>query len=309
MGGRARSGLRGLATVLVAVLVALSFATTLCRAAKPAEDGKGGTDEVIDFEQCDRDCRWVLPHGFYNRSIEGTRVDENGREDEWFGGHCACSRGGKPLGELVKRGTKKTWDEDFWCGNFSTSNVCAIDATTGAWHTTTRQQVDESGGDLRVLHCGACGACSSPSDMMVLWQTKDYITTKMTKCSIKFSMPKILGGTHNLDDLKRCLREENITFDDAVTFGKGGPTCMDCWTDNIECDAVHCKLECIRKFFDPTNDGKYEECLKCDETHCGPGFIRCAGANRRSVSSPCSYSSSLCFRCLSDTSLLSLPFL
>ena len=36
------------------------------------------------------------------------------------------------------------------------------------------------------------------------------------------------------------------------------------------------------KFLDPHNSGDYSGCLKCDEKHCGPEFIRCAGANRRS---------------------------
>ena len=58
---------------------------------------------------------------------------------------------------------------------------------------------------------------------------------------------------------------------------------MDCWTDNIMCDANQCKWHCIEKFFDPDNDGNYEGCLKCDEERCGPAFIKCAGANRRSA--------------------------
>jgi len=113
------------------------------------------------------------------------------------------------------------------------------------------------------LHCGACGACSSPDDMMVLYNTKTFITSKMTKCSIKFSMPAVLGGTHDLEALRKCLYEENITLNDTNSFNPNplagpGPSCMDCWTDDIQCDAVHCKLQCIRKFFDPNNNGKFE---------------------------------------------------
>ncbi len=76
----------------------------------------------------------------------------------------------------------------------------------------------------------------------------------MTKCSIKFSMPTFLGGTHDLTLLRECLTEQNITFDETRTFGgPNGPTCMDCWTDDIMCDSNHCKLDCINKFFNPHN--------------------------------------------------------
>lgn len=290
----------------------------LLSAARAAQDAVNlGKDVVKDFQQCDRDCRWV--YGFYEKDITGTRVNADGSEDEWFGEHCLCSRAGRPLMEpnLIRRSVKKTWDDRFWCGDFQTSNVCAMSLSTGEVGTTTRQAAAANESELHVLHCGACGACSQPDDLMVLHDTKTFITTKMTKCSIKFSMPEILGGTHDLDALTECLRNEGITFNETNSFRwdsrlqAGGPglSCMDCWTDDIQCDAVHCKLDCIRKFFDPNNNGKYEvsqipssfvpdpppisniylspslchqECLKCDENTCGPAFIKCAGANRRS---------------------------
>ena len=48
------------------------------------------------------------------------------------------------------------------------------------------------------------------------------------------------------------------------------------------CDANKCKLACINKFINPNNTGDLSKCLQCDESKCGPGFIKCAGANRRS---------------------------
>ena len=53
--------------------------------------------------------------------------------------------------------------------------------------------------------------------------------------------------------------------------------------DNVACDAVACvsNPDCIRRFFDPSGTS-YAGCIKCDEQNCGPEFIRCAGANRRS---------------------------
>ena len=167
----------------------------LLSAARAAQDAVNlGKDVVKDFQQCDRDCRWV--YGFYEKDITGTRVNADGSEDEWFGEHCLCSRAGRPLMEpnLIRRSVKKTWDDRFWCGDFQTSNVCAMSLSTGEVGTTTRQAAAANESELHVLHCGACGACSQPDDLMVLHDTKTFITTKMTKCSIKFSMPEILGA-------------------------------------------------------------------------------------------------------------------
>ena len=242
------------------------------------------TEVVHDFQQCDRDCRWV--YGFFDRSIVGERVDKEGYASP-LGGHCLCktSGGEEVIGELIERGVKKDFDgENYWCGNFDTPKVCAMNLTSpnGDYFTTTRDNAAKDP-SLHILHCGSCSACSGPDDLMVIYDTKTYITSKMTKCSTPFAMPRFLGGTHDLDTLRTCLVEQNITFGTKSRFdGLTGPTCMDCWTDDIQCDAVHCKWACISKFIDPHNNGKYEGCLKCDENTCGPAFIKCAGANRRS---------------------------
>jgi arylsulfatase A-like enzyme len=140
-----------------------------------------------------------------------------------------------------------------------------------------------------IVHCGKCAACSRPSDVRVLYDTRHAITTEMTRCAAKFAKPNFLGGDRDLDHLRACLVRANITFDNTVRFDDGrnggdGPTCMDCWTDNIMCDSTQCNTNpsCIEKFFNPNNTGAFSGCLKCDEDHCGAEFIRCAGANRRS---------------------------
>merc|ERR1719436_2402618 len=91
-------------------------------------------------------------------------------------------------------------------------------------------------------------------------------------------------------DLRRM--QQNL-FDVGINFTMTRPdkrtdlpTCMDVWTDNIMCDSVSCKMHCMGKFFNPENSGKSIEedgCLRCDETYCGPQFIKGAGANRRST--------------------------
>ena len=39
---------------------------------------------------------------------------------------------------------------------------------------------------------------------------------------------------------------------------------MDCWTDNVACDAVQCVTnpDCIKKFFDPDGTA-FAGCIKC----------------------------------------------
>eukprot|EP01135_Chromosphaera_perkinsii_P011288 Nk52_evm69s2367 gene=Nk52_evmTU69s2367 len=153
--------------------------------------------------------------------------------------------------------------------------------------TMVRKDVGTSG---VILHCGQCAACSNLHDMEVIYRTRNDITTHMTKCASDFAKPKIFGGHQNLQKLRSCLIDAGINFSTDQRSWKiderhSKPSCMDCWTDNIQCDSVNCKLEpdCIKKFFDPTNSGKFEGCLKCDETKCGPEFIKCAGSNRRST--------------------------
>ena len=257
----------------------------------------GTSHQVVDFQQCDRECRWQFDR-FYDRAVTGTRVGALGRNDSW-GRYCRCFRNGLPMNDsnLIKRVTKKAWDDaEFWCGpggsstdpGFNTSFVCVLDsnAPRGVRTSTVRNASRKL---EAVVHCGKCAACSSPSDVKVLYDTRHFITTEMTRCAAKFAKPNFLGGDHDLKRLRACLRAANITFDSATRFNDGtnngfGPTCMDCWTDNIMCDSAQCSTNpyCIEKFLNPNNTGAFSGCLKCDENHCGAEFIRCAGANRRS---------------------------
>ena len=138
-----------------------------------------------------------------------------------------------------------------------------------------------------MLHCGECAACSTLHDLDVLNSTRTYITSKLTACAAAFAKPSWLGGHRDRPTLERCMREAGIGFSEdggAWSAPAHRPSCMDCWTDNVACDAVQCVTnpDCIWKFFDPHNSGAFAGCVKCDELHCGPEFIRCAGANRRS---------------------------
>jgi hypothetical protein len=250
--------------------------------------------DVVDFQQCDRQCRYLF--GFYDRAITGIRAGALGNKDR-FGAYCNCYKNNTSIGQKLKRSTLKPWnDSDFWCGpggnashpGFNTTEVCVQRNTTDAQvHTATREQAHTN--KWPIVHCGKCSACSRPQDVQVLYDTRHFITTEMTRCAAKFAKPSILGGDHNLDHLRACLYAANITFDNTRRFATPtnqghGPTCMECWTDNIMCDSTQCNTNpsCIEKFINPNNTGAFSGCLKCDEKHCGSEFIQCAGANRRS---------------------------
>lgn len=233
--------------------------------------------EVVDFDQCTRQCRFY--NDFFDRSITGVAKGI-------LGNTCEChDAAGQVIGEAVPRTSTKPWDDSYWCDDFATANVCVNAGGMSPPRTTTRGDV-KSG--ETVLHCGACGACSDLHDMEVIYNTRHTITTDMSRCAAEFAKPKIFGGDPSMSDLRKCLVEKGIDFTTdgrAWAQPQGRPTCMDCWTDNIESDAVNCKMDfdCIKKFFNPNNTGAYAGCLKCDEEKSGPEFIKCAGANRRST--------------------------
>lgn len=293
------------------------------------------------FHECDRQCRSA--YGFYDRSVTGARVGT-------FGQHCKCERSShppfEPLGVLQPYQSHKTWNSSFWCGDFETSLVCAVPPPASELEapsaplTMTRSEAALRG--LQVLHCGACAACSTLHDLEVLNASKTFATVRVTRCATAYAKPSWMGGHRDVAKLAACLADADIGFStDGSAWAEpaGKPTCMDCWTDNVACDAVACVTnpDCIKRFFDP--DGiAFAGCIKCspaslacfppsfppsshhsvpppaapslvpsllppctlsvrpsrlpysltgsltrcDELHCGPEFIRCAGANRRS---------------------------
>lgn len=127
-----------------------------------------------------------------------------------------------------------------------------------------------------IIHCGKCSYCSALDSVQVLPNTRKWITYIMTDVSTKFAAP---WGHKNVTLLEQDLYDLSVNF--SIPLGVDDPTgsCMKCWSDNIMCDASQCVSKCWTKFFDPTPT---DECLLCDEQTCGPEFIKCAGANRRS---------------------------
>ena len=221
------------------------------------------------FHECDRQCRSA--YGFYDRSVTGARVGALGQ-------HCACRRAGEPLGVLQPYQSHKAWNSSFWCGDFETSLVCVAPPPEGeveapsAPLTMTRGEAALSG--LQVLHCGACAACSTLHDLEVLNASKAFATVRVTRCATAYAKPSWMGGHRDVAKLAACLADADIGFStDGGAWAEpaGKPTCMDCWTDNVACDAVACVTnpDCIKKFFDPDGTA-FAGCIKCVDSPASP---------------------------------------
>merc|ERR550525_749735 len=69
------------------------------------------------------------------------------------------------------------------------------------------------------------------------------------------------------------------------------PTCMQCWSDKIMCSISSCSDVCSTELSDSSNpdinncdsSDLHCKCLKCEEDLCGPAFMKCTGANSRSL--------------------------
>uniref|UniRef100_A0A7S4EX56 Uncharacterized protein n=2 Tax=Chrysotila carterae TaxID=13221 RepID=A0A7S4EX56_CHRCT len=269
------------------------------------------TGRATGYWSCDRECRWHF--GFFDRRIHG-------RLEGFFNKKCECEVevagelqglgevaypftsspfvGPPPLSETFRNA--RPFDPDYWANDYSTPYLCAIDmgmpgatprsyASNCTVHSCSAGKAALEARGLTVLHCGKCGACSMPSDIQVLWDTRESITQQMTACATKFRVSNTLGfRPQTLGEMKQCLREVGIQFSDdgrAWSEPANRPTCFDCWTDNIMNDAQLCWNFCLSKFVHSKNAGHFgkDPCLQCDEYTSGPAFIKCAGANRRST--------------------------
>jgi hypothetical protein len=147
-----------------------------------------------------------------------------------------------------------------------TPRATAPDAVCGVDGTTRATAADATAAGVAVLHAGACGACSNARDVDVMRRTRQTLTLDARACGLRY----FVMGRHAAG---RCLEPIGFT-----------PACAACWLDDMACAVTHCTTVCLwsRLVGEPNNvGGKLNDCLQCDETHCGPEFVRCAGANRR----------------------------
>lgn len=139
-------------------------------------------------------------------------------------------------------------------------------AVCGADGVTYASEDAASAAGVAVRHASACGACSNTADVEVMRRTRETLTHDARACGMRYFL--IGRGA-----AARCLAPVGFT-----------PACTECWLDDMACAITHCTRICLwsRLIAEPNNvDGRLNDCLQCDETHCGPEFGRCAGANRR----------------------------
>jgi len=226
------------------------------------------------LHECDRQCRYASAEPL-KRAITGELKSV---------GLCECTGPGST--PTVPTYTPRECPGDAWCGDFSTDAVCVLGPAGKPPATTTRAAAEAAG--QTVLHCGACGACSTLHDLQVLQRTRNVATERLSSCASAYAKPAALGGHASVERLRQCLVDQGLDFstDGAAWRDPSGmPTCMDCWVDDIGCASTQCvdEPDCLAKFTNPSNDAAHTGCIKCDEERCGVPFIRCAGANRRST--------------------------
>ena len=141
------------------------------------------------------------------------------------------------------------------------SGYCGMDGVT---YSTVEMARKKGGG---VMHCGACGACSTYHDIELYKITKENLTAVSRSCAWKSVFSK--------SKARKCM-DEKVGFTSK---------CMDCWMENILCDRKHCLAVCLESMLKNESyvdeHGNLNKCLQCDEDKCGPAFKKCAGANRR----------------------------
>jgi hypothetical protein len=121
-----------------------------------------------------------------------------------------------------------------------------------------------------VAHCGGCGNCSTPHDILIYDQTKNTLFKESIQCA----KHGLVGGHRAA---RRCLSERVGLSND----------CNDCWAENLMCDLRSCIFTCFlyaifsKGVHDGTASEELNRCTYCDEVRCGPAFLKCAGANRR----------------------------
>lgn len=178
-------------------------------------------------------------------------ADVTGRQLHWGSGQCRCTQAGQALGRI-----ERTFPpERVPLG----SEVCGTDGKTYPNEETAHQVTT-------VLHGGFCGQCSNAQDIEVYRRTRSSLTETATQSAARY----VLWG--------RPAAAQHFS---SVGFTPG---CETCWLDNMACTYAHCGSICIKARLLKTPNtiqGVLNPCLACDEQHCGPTFIRCAGVNRR----------------------------
>lgn len=148
--------------------------------------------------------------------------------------------------------------------------VCAFDNKGSNSTIRSFDSMQEANSaDFLVLHCGACGACSTWGNFRAIWKSRQEIADKALQCGRK----TFLGG---YGDALRC-HIDTIGFDEA---------CSVCWVEDEICARDNCSFLYLQSYL-INSMANFEvgpntvTAATCDEAMCGAEFLPCSGANRR----------------------------
>lgn len=201
----------------------------------------GGGSFFVDYDECPRRCVDLF-------GPEAAGVVRAGRR-------CECRINGQAIAKVDKAFPKREPP--------APAGICGDDGRN------YRSSDEAMSSGVRALHAGFCGGCSTKQDINVYRRTRKELTRHTTRCALNY----LFVGRENA---RACLNR-GVGFTQA---------CTECWLDNIACTIDHCFETCFRYRMQShaannAEGHKLNECLACDEMHCGTPFIRCAGANRR----------------------------
>ena len=151
--------------------------------------------------------------------------------------------------------------------------VCAFDNRGPESNITTfeNKEAAHDAGFL-VVHCGACGACSSWENLILEYTTRDSMAALANECAKK----SMFGGN---DALLDCIMD-----DTTIGFAE---ECAICWMEDIVCTKDNCAFIFLQAQM-INNVGNFAvgendiTSASCEEAHCEVGkFVPCSGATRR----------------------------
>ena len=211
-----------------------------------------------------RKCRWENLK-FHKESSKWNAEDIQGYiMNFWNPTECKCIAIDKPglTIPVTKTSRYNKWADFKW--NYDNSIVCESDTK------------NDDIGDI--LHCGPCGKCSNVNDILVYDKLKLHLVVPSRRCALLSLIPPTSIGKYL----------SGLCFEYLSGFTSD---CVDCWVDNFLCTSIHCGSICMKELLlgidwnqgNETNHGKLSPCFACDEYLCGPQFIDCVGANRRSA--------------------------
>ena len=154
--------------------------------------------------------------------------------------------------------------------------VCAFDNKGSESNITTFVNKDAAhDAGFLIVHCGACGACSSWQNMAIQYSTRMTLASLSQACAQESLFQK---GDEKEDGITNCLMEPTIGFDEE---------CAVCWMEDIVCTVNNCAYIYLQSLM-INNIGNFRvgpydvTSATCEEAHCEVGkFVPCVGATRR----------------------------